>query len=160
MTRTNCLSENGRGLSQGCRALHVAMRAWLAAILLLAIAAGCGKPPVEKPALYPVSGVVTFNGQPAAGVRVNLNPTDGPSRALPTAVSGSDGSFAVGTFAPGDGAPEGDYVVTATWPQSANPGGDAPEIDRLAGRYVNPAQSSVKVHVHAAPTNLPPIQLR
>jgi hypothetical protein len=133
---------------------------WLAMILLLAIDTGCGRPAVEKPPLYPVSGRVTFNGQPAAGISVNLHPVNGQSIAIPSATSGPDGSFDVGTYAPGDGAPEGDYAVTAAWRQSVDPSGDAPEVDRLGGRYGNPATSNLKVHVSAAPNTLSPFQLR
>jgi hypothetical protein len=137
---------------------HVGLRWACGVILLLALAEGCGRPGVEKPPLYPVSGRVTVNGKPAAGISLNLHPVNSQSGALPAATSGPDGSFEVGTFAPGDGAPEGDYVVTATWLQSVDPGGDAPEVDRLGGRFVNPARSSMKVHVSAGPNTLPPFQ--
>ena len=79
---------------------------------------------------------------------------------LPTATSGADGAFELGTYGAADGAPEGDYVLTAAWRQSADSGSDAPEIDRLGGRYIDPARSKLKVKIDAGPTELQPFELQ
>src|SRR6478736_1752146 len=75
--------------------------------------AGCGATgPVR---CHPVSGQVTYDGKPAAGVRVYLMPTSAPMvpviPANPHAVTGPDGRFKLSTYADGDGAPEGGYQV-------------------------------------------------
>ncbi len=132
----------------------------LIAAVLLAFA-GCGRSPTaDRPPLYPAQGKVLFNGQPAAGLRVSLHRVDKQAGPMPTAVTGADGAFQLGTYAPGDGAPEGDYLVTATWLKSSNPDGDAPEIDRLRGRYVDPLRSAIKVHLDPAANQLAPFELR
>src|SRR5258707_15875435 len=90
-----------RGEESGVRGIFLA--------LALSALAGCGATgPVR---CHPVSGQVTYDGKPAAGVRVYLMPTSAPMvpviPANPHAVTGADGRFKVSTYADGDGAPEG-----------------------------------------------------
>lgn len=71
---------------------------------------GCGKKEVAgRPKLFPVSGVVTFEGQPAAGAVVMFAPQDHQFAA--TAKTQADGTFRLRTFEEGDGAAEGNYKV-------------------------------------------------
>jgi hypothetical protein len=70
----------------------------------------------DRPAVYPISGRVLVAGAPAVGASVIFHPLGASPDALrPTATVAPDGSFAVGTFARGDGAPAGEYAVTIEW---------------------------------------------
>lgn len=75
---------------------------------LLAIA-GCGP---DRPAMVPVSGTVTLDGQPVVGASVMLSPAQGGRPA--SGRTGESGSFTVSTFEPGDGALLGRHTVTVT----------------------------------------------
>lgn len=81
------------------------------------IFSGCSKGP-SRPKTYPVRGVVTLNGTPVEGATVTFVPKEGaagesrPQAA--TAITDSNGRYAIGTFATGDGAIPGEYVVKVT----------------------------------------------
>lgn len=139
-------------------------RVWAAAVgsmALLALAVlGCGKAAPQRPPLFPATGKVSVGGKPAAGVSITFHPLGGDASVMPTATSAADGSFTTGTYAPGDGMPQGSYVVTFAWLVSDNPDGDSPMIDRLAGRYVDPARSQIKVEIKSEPNTLAPFLLK
>jgi hypothetical protein len=69
---------------------------------------GCGGP--SYPTTYPVSGVVTYRGQPVADAILNFSPSD---ESLPAAAGKTDssGRYSLTTFQAGDGALPGDYKV-------------------------------------------------
>jgi hypothetical protein len=79
--------------------------------LMCALLAGCfGGGGPERPKTYPVTGTVTFKGQPLEDAQVTLVPTGtGPQAA--TGVTDAAGKFAIGTFEAKDGAMEGEYGV-------------------------------------------------
>ena len=135
--------------------------AWL---LLVAFAAGgCSDDPtVGRPPLHPASCTVTVAGKPAEGITLNFHPVpSSPSQQyIPSATTDKAGAYQVGTFAPNDGAPEGEYVVTATWWNAAGDGDDAGQTDRLRGRYADHATSKLKVTVPAGGGQLPPLNLK
>ena len=85
--------------------------------IILAVAAavvGCG----SKPEVVPVSGKVTYNGQPIPYGNVGFQPVQGqPSGA---AIQ-PDGSFKLSTFAEFDGAKPGSYKVKVTCNSSQSP---------------------------------------
>ncbi|MBI2824436.1 MAG: hypothetical protein HYX69_07100 [Planctomycetia bacterium] len=140
-------------------------RTALATVLLAVVVAGCGDAVPERPVLHAVSGRLTVAGQPAAGVTINFLPAAATKSAaggtafVPTATTQADGSFEVGTFGPGDGAPEGEYTVTAVW-TTANDSDDRPSVDRLKGRYADPARSGLTASINAGTNELPPFQLK
>src|SRR3954471_22011122 len=84
------------------RASDCVFRILLPAALVLV--AGCSQSDT-----VPVTGVVLFNGQPAAEAEVMFNPKTGR---LATGVTDASGRFKLATFKPDDGALPGDYVVT------------------------------------------------
>src|SRR3954453_22377178 len=71
--------------------------------LLLALVALCGLPGcgADPYAMAPVSGRVTVDGQPVAGLRVSFEPIGGRHRPLPgpdsTAVTDADGRYTLST---------------------------------------------------------------
>lgn len=87
-----------------------------AAILSMVVASGCGggasdKWTQDRPKTVPVTGVLTYKGQPVEGAQINFIPASaGESAAYAT--SEKDGSFKLTTFVAGDGAAPGSYKVT------------------------------------------------
>jgi hypothetical protein len=75
-------------------------------ILVVALCLGCGQ---NNPlGTVPVSGKVTYNGQPVEGATISFNP-DGDGRPA-TAISGSDGSYSLATLN-WPGSVPGSYTV-------------------------------------------------
>lgn len=136
-------------------------RSWSFLFAVLALTAtSCsreGRPPV-----YPVRGTVTFQKKPAAKAVVVLRPVVPGSLndPLPHGEVGADGTFRIGTFGAGDGAPAGEYVVTITWPEvRTDPSGDEVTADRLKGRFADPARSPWKVTIKEGENELGPFRL-
>lgn len=130
--------------------------AW--ALLGLLLAAGCG-PSAPPVALHEVRGRVAFGRQTPVGAQVVLHPRDGawPHGSLPSATVAEDGSFRLGTFAAGDGAPAGEYVATVQWfpvDKDGSVGGNA-----LPGKYAAPHSSPLTVTVQAGANDLPPLEI-
>lgn len=111
------------------------------------------------PTLHPVRGTVFFDGQPAEGATVILDPVSGGGTDKPSGTVAADGSFTVTTHPHGSGAPAGEYAVLVTWfppdaRQSDNP------RNKLPAKYADAANTPVpKVTVQAGTTTIPPIQL-
>ena len=89
--------------------------AWCLLPLLMsvvALTAGCpgsaGGLPTHK-----VTGAVTMNGAPVIGATVTFVPQ---KKGIPAAIGMTDaqGNYTLQTYAPGDGAVEGDFKVTVT----------------------------------------------
>lgn len=112
---------------------------------------GCGpKPP--KP--YPATGTVHVNGKPAERVLLIFY----PETALPTefqvptprAMTGSDGQYKITTYSGEDGAPAGEYRISAVW-MTKRPDDMDPEAfnarDRLKGKYADPDRSGLRVTI-------------
>jgi len=113
--------------------------------------------------LYPVSGRVTYNGDPAVGATVFLyrRGADRVNEHMIMGIVQEDGSFTLVCGALGAGAPPGEYDVLIQWrqgsPRSRGPAEKAP--DRLQGRYADPARPLFSAVVKAATNHLPPFEL-
>lgn len=111
---------------------------------------GCGKAAKDVPQvpLHPVSGTVTLDGKPIAGAKVVLHALQGASATdiSPTGVTDENGQFQVSTYQPLDGAAEGSYSVTVSWPEVIS-GGSEPEYgrERLPQRYQDSNQSGLVI---------------
>lgn len=82
-----------------------------AAIVLASLAlsvAGCGP---SYPTTHPVSGTITYQGQPVPQGTIVFYPEEG--RAAMSNIE-ADGSYRLTTFRPGDGALPGRHTVTIT----------------------------------------------
>lgn len=126
-------------------------------VLIAVSGLSCGS---SGPALHPVRGTVQFEGRPAEGATVILEPMAGGSGgAKPTGTVGADGSFVIGTHPHGKGAPPGEYAVLVTWfPPDARQS-DNPK-SKLPAKYGDPARTPVpKVTVQAGDNGIPPITL-
>jgi hypothetical protein len=64
----------------------------------------------SRPATYPVTGTVTMQGKPLAGAVITFVPTGTDGEAA-SAVTDSDGKYALTTRQAGDGARPGEYRV-------------------------------------------------
>lgn len=80
------------------------------------LAAGCGGDGFHK--VYPVTGKVTVDGQPAVDCMVTLYRTfDDPSprKVLPWGLTDATGAYKITSYITDDGAPEGEYVIGIEW---------------------------------------------
>jgi hypothetical protein len=110
--------------------------------------------------VYPVAGVVRWRGGPAERATVYLHPIGNADPAhwpngYPRATVAADGTFAVSTFRPKDGAPAGRYAALVRWPKRADRSrswnDDEGREDRFGGRYLRPAQSRWVIDVRPGP---------
>jgi hypothetical protein len=139
---------------------------WLCLGTLLAVCgsvAGCGKgkDPWEK--VYKVRGVVNLDGKPAGGALITFLPQDQkvPSSVRPSAIANWDGTFDIGTYGTGDGAPAGTYkVVVVRFPVIGSPSSPAPGPNDLPPKYSKPDTTDLTVQVKDAETELPPLELK
>ena len=134
----------------------------LAAIACVVAITGCGEAKPDRIAVHPAAGTITVKGQPAPGAFVTLHPKSSPGENVPTprASVDKDGSFKVSTFDGGDGAPEGEYVVTVRWYKLVKTGGDTvagPNV--IPPKYTRPESSDLTVRIAAGENKLPPIKL-
>ena len=106
-------------------------------------------------ATHPAKGTVLFQGKPPEGAQVILRAEgDADPRAInPRGKVAADGSVVFTTYQSGDGAPAGDYVVTAFWFKDSGP----PNL--LPDRYSHADQSDLRVRVNAGVNDLGIIQL-
>lgn len=133
----------------------------VAALTLFAV--GCGG--TGKPDALPAGGKVTFNKTVVpVGALVVFHPTDPNAErrmgGKPFAKIKDDGTFALTTYAEGDGAPEGEYGVTIDWRPpakgakmslSSEGGPDGPP--KLNPKYGNPQQPALKATVERGAPN-------
>jgi hypothetical protein len=111
-----------------------------------------------------VKGQAFYKSQPASGAKVILRPQTGNEpkdwpTGFPQAEVAADGTFEIGTYEEKDGAPPGDYVVLMMWPQETAEGEESATVDRLGGRYSDPANALTRAKVNEGPTELPPIRI-
>jgi 5-hydroxyisourate hydrolase-like protein (transthyretin family) len=127
-------------------------------LLVPLLLAGCGKQ--ESVKVYPVSGQVIYNGQPAAGVKVFLFPTSAPMvpriPSNPRGETDNDGRFTLTTYTSGDGAAEGGYQVLLLWPDGSD--GEEATGDRLLGWY-DVVNSKLTAQIQSGSNTLPTFNL-
>jgi hypothetical protein len=135
----------------------------IAAGVLLGLICGCGKTQIDRVAVAPVSGSVSFDGKPATGALIVLHPKGKSASAAPKARAQveADGTFRFSTYDSGDGVPPGEYVATITWYQLTKQGGEVkagPNV--LPPKFANPKTSPWEVRVAETGATLPPLKLR
>ena len=130
-------------------------------VLIAALVAlsGCG----EKTGTIPISGKVTYLGNPVANARVVFTPKSGGRPA--DGNTNKDGGYRLGTFMAGDGALPGEYSVTiahtdvdVTKPPSTEitdgaayePVKEDAAKSKIPVKYQSPAQSGLKAVVEAS----------
>lgn len=155
--------SNDRGRRGEARRLRVAsLGASFIAIIALTSMVGCNsKATKERVPTFPVSGTITFQGKPIPGAFVALHPKATQENVpSPRASVAADGSLKVSTYDGGDGAPEGEYVVTVEWYKPIKNGADVvagPNV--IPKKYASPQTSDITIRVATQPNTLPPIKL-
>ncbi|HET6880859.1 MAG TPA: hypothetical protein VFI31_11930, partial [Pirellulales bacterium] len=98
---------------------------------------GCSSKKIEgRKEVFPARGKLLVNDQPAPGALVVLHPVGGAYDAeRPTATVGPDGSFELTTYVGKDGAPAGDYIVTAQWYLSVDKDSPGPWPNAIPPKY-------------------------
>jgi hypothetical protein len=135
------------------------------AVLAVLCLPSCGKS--EFQTVYPVSGKILVNGQPAEDCLVYLNRTfddHHPRLVRPFGVCDANGDFKISSYFTHDGAPEGEYVVTVEWRErSGLLKNNLDGMDRLDGAYekVDTTRTlpGFVVKVGREPLVLPPFEL-
>jgi hypothetical protein len=128
----------------------------------LVVCVGCG----NSSGLYPVSGKVLSNGEPAVGATVTFvrkGSTDPLKEPTPQGIVGDDGSFTL-SGPGGDGAPVGEYAVLVEWKEGAgSKRGRAPALsapDRLKKKYLDPNKPLLTATVEAKSNTLSAFELK
>ena len=143
---------------EASRCLCVALAAGILFVL------GCQKDDGRLKA-YPVHGKVTVDGKPTKGIYVFFSPKTPPEThgIFPNAITDENGEYWVSTYDANDGAPPGDYAVTAAWPMGEGLQVRSDGPDHLRGRYSDPAKPireiTVKEATKAAPNEVPLLEL-
>ncbi|QJW99420.1 hypothetical protein [Frigoriglobus tundricola] len=132
----------------------------LAAAACALVCSSCG-----PSGLYPVTGKVFVNGEPAVGATVSFvrkgaaDPLKEPNA---QGVVGEDGTFTL-SGPGGAGAPAGDYVVLIEWKEGAGKArGRAPALsapDRLKKKYLDADKPLLTATVEPKSNALPPFEL-
>jgi hypothetical protein len=121
------------------------------AFATLLMLAGCGD---GRPAPTPVTGVVTYKGQPLEGANVVFY-TKGTRPAMGT--TDGEGRFTLLTWKPGDGALQGEAVVCISKEESIKRKADDPYAasskSLLPEKYRVPAQSPLRAEVKSGEKN-------
>jgi hypothetical protein len=136
------------------------LRSCYCALALISLSLiGCDSDPgpqahIEK--VVPVSGTLTYLGQPLESYQVRFLPSDG--RRAATGVTDAAGKFTMGTNNAGDGAPPGEHSVAIVWvaPNVDNPGNEQiiddpallpkPKV-KIPEQYGNPTTSGLTQNV-------------
>ena len=108
------------------------MKSWFlgfAWMLVPAAISGCGP---SRPDLVPVSGAVTFQGQPVVGAQVTFMAPNAARAAF--GVTDAEGKFRLSTFGTEDGAVVGNHTVTVAKPTETS-GGKTMSPDDPDGGY-------------------------
>ncbi len=132
---------------------------WKLTTLLMAasLSVGCGGGAKPWETVYPVKGSVKFDGKPVIGAQVVLFPVDTkvPEEIRPTATTGPDGTFEVGTHDAKDGAPAGEYKVAIVWhPLVPTESGPVRGDNKLPPKYAAPNTSDLTASVKPEATGV------
>lgn len=142
------------------RAWHAGAALGLVVLVWGAISLGRGRGP-ERMAVHPLTGTLVFEGQPAAGAAIVLYPQDPSISVRPRASVNDDGTFAVTSYEPEDGAPAGNYKVTVEWRRpvagQVSGGDDLPPPNVLPSAYAVPQTTPLKVSVKEGENEFPAI---
>ena len=129
------------------------------------VAVGCGGGASDKPKCAPVSGTVTYKGQPVEGATVSFW-TDKAPRAA-TGQTDAKGNFRLTTIDPNDGAIIGSHTVTVVKAAPANTmtaadmasGKAPPEVkDPLPAKFADAKTSPLKFEVKSG-SNTAPLEI-
>ncbi len=137
----------------------------VAGVLLLGAAAfwfwprGASRPVT----VHPVKGRAVMEGQPMAGAHLVLYPNSGskiPAGITARGTVADDGTFELSTFAPKDGAPTGEFVVTVVWSKPVIVDGETQSGPSLVSAvYSKPDSSPLRIKIASDAKELAPIEI-
>lgn len=116
---------------------------------------GCGGASGDLPDTAPVTGTVTYNGEPVPNAQVMFYPDEGPKPAVGTA--DENGVYSLTTFEKGDGAIPGTHVVTVTAYDNSSEGVSMNSL--VPEKYSTRTSSPLKVTVADQEKNEIPLEL-
>ena len=117
---------------------------WLALLAgTSALLVSCGPPQGKghgtRKETVKVSGSVTVNGKPEAGLQITASPVGGDVNDPYAGRAGTDekGEFQFSTYVTNDGLPAGEYVLSITWSSGSGitPFQGVQKEDKLGGKY-------------------------
>jgi hypothetical protein len=137
--------------------------------VVLLVTSGCSSAPdgpdIEMDKVSKVTGKLLINGKPEQQVAIKLHrvgaedPNAKTSQYLSSsAFTAADGSFAIGTYSGGDGAPDGEYIVTFQWGMQNLLGGSY-SGDKFGGKYLDLKNPAKTITVAGAPIDMGVIEL-
>lgn len=132
---------------------------WCVVGLVAVLLPGCGP---SGPKLYPVRGKVSVKGKPAAHALVFLHRKgrSDPTEPVPYGKVAEDGQFSIINGMEGNGAPEGEYLITVYWPDMSKPeDGNGQRPDALNGAYDKVAKAKISTVVKPGSNEIPPLDL-
>ncbi len=116
------------------------------------VLAGCSdlRPKGALP-VFPVSGLVSYEGKPMAGAIVTFYRRD--SKMTAQGIADEEGMYFLTTYLTEDGAAAGDYAVTIYWPAESSHAPDDPDPplapDRLQQVYAVAKTTTLRATVQA-----------
>ncbi len=136
----------------------LSITAGVAAALLLLVVLGPKLFGNGRARVYRAGGKADFEGKPMAKATIILHPVEARTVPfpLPCATVQEDGTFILGTYRKGDGAPEGEYKVTVQW-VVATPRNRFP-TNVLPSQYSDAKTSDLTVRIKSGSNTLPPFQ--
>jgi hypothetical protein len=130
-----------------------------AALVALAACAGCGS--ANQRPVFPVSGKLTYKGEPMAGAWITFHPLDntGPTAVRAFTKADKNGHYKLTTRDTDDGAPAGEYAVTIFWPEAHKGASGAEEAsntapDRLKGAHAVASTTKLRATVREGPNTV------
>jgi hypothetical protein len=133
--------------------------AWLCLSWALVACPGCGTGERRVPT-YKASGqVLSAEGKAVANALLVLHPVDAKTTApKPRATTDGEGRFQLTTYDTGDGAPDGEFIVTVEQWFRDDPN-EAP-TNHLPPALGRPDSSSIRISIAKTENSLEPIRLR
>ncbi len=120
---------------------------------------GCGRGEVRVPTFAASGRLLAADDRPLAHALVVLHPLDANNKApRPRATTDEEGNFQLTTYETGDGAPEGDFIVTVEQWLRDDPA-EAPK-NKLPTALSRPDSSTIRVAITKEANALEPIRLR
>jgi len=132
-------------------------------LLIVGIAATVGCSDEKRVEVHPVKGKIIFQGGVPEGAQVVLHPVSAVEESKNLTASGTvktDGTFHIGVYEDGDGAPPGEYIATVQWFRlitSEAGGGRGPNV--LPDKYAHASTSPFHVSVKPGDNELKPFDV-
>lgn len=129
------------------------MKSFVYSALCVALVAGCGDagPKVARPPVYPVHGVVKYNGEPVVGADVTFTSETANRSAFGR--TDEQGVYHLTTFNGNDGAVEGKQTVLIVKTLAAT--STTPEVSIESPEYVPPGYETEPVAAEAPTAVIP-----